>query len=81
MKTLLNTVTTAACCLTPQFHTSTHPYPDFDCGPGSSTEPVAIRAEHKSIDGLLLCKEGVEMLAFVEIPQHSHSILRGERAD
>ena len=43
-------------------------YPNFNGRSGGGTQPVPVRAEHQSIDSLLLSMEGVQMLALIQIP-------------
>ena len=53
-------------------------YPDLDAGSGGSTQPVAVGAEAQGVDDVSSV-QGVEVFAFVQVPQHGLAILRGRR--
>lgn len=53
-------------------------HPDFDARSGGSTQPVSVRAEAQGIDNATSV-QGVQVLAFVKIPQHSIAILETYR--
>jgi hypothetical protein len=50
--------------------------PDLDTSRGSSTEPVTVRGESKSMDKRSSFKR-VEMLGIIKIPEHDNTILTG----
>ena len=45
-----------------------------DAGRSGSTEPVAVGGENEGMD-LIACGQGVEVLGFVEVPEHGCAIL------
>lgn len=47
---------------------------DLDAGGSGSAQPVAVRGEDEGVDNVTSL-EGVEVLALVEIPKHSDTIL------
>lgn len=49
-------------------------YPDFDLRSAGSTQPVSVRAEAHAVDGSTSI-QCVQVLAFVQVPQHSLAIL------
>jgi len=55
--------------------------PDFDAGAGSSAQPVAVGAEAESIDGITTTVQGVQVLAFIEVPEHGLSVLTTRRTE
>jgi hypothetical protein len=54
--------------------------PDLDARAGGSAQPVAVRREGKSVDEITSFK-GVEVLGFVQIPEHDNTILATGRAE
>lgn len=50
-------------------------YPDLDTGASGGTQPVAVGAEAKSIDGVTTV-QGVEVLALIQVPKHGLAILK-----
>jgi len=48
--------------------------PDLDGGSGSGAQPVPVGGEAEGIDGILVL-QGVQVLAVIEIPQHSLGVL------
>lgn len=52
-------------------------YPDLDAGPCSGTEPVSVRTEAESVDDITTIQR-VQMLSFIQIPQHGLSVLNTE---
>lgn len=53
-------------------------YPDLDAGSGGSTEPVAVGAEAQGVDDVSSV-QGVEVFAFIQVPQHGLAVLWGRR--
>ena len=49
--------------------------PDLDAGSGGCAQPVAVGAEAESVDRLAAAVKSVQMLAFVQVPQHCLTIL------
>lgn len=54
----------------------TKSYPDLDAGSSGGTQPVTVGAEAEGIDGVTTV-QGVEVLAFIQVPQHGLTILNG----
>lgn len=55
-------------------------YPDLDGRAGGCAEPVSVRAEAESVDGVATI-QGVQMLPFIQIPQHGLPILCDENTN
>lgn len=55
-------------------------HPDLDARASCSAEPVAVRAEAESIDGISSI-QSVQVLPFVQIPQHGLAILFNQTTD
>lgn len=55
-------------------------YPNLDAGSGGSTEPVAVGAEAQGVDDVSSV-QGVEVFAFIQVPQHGLAILGGQEED
>lgn len=53
-------------------HVQTHP--DLDARSSGGTQPVAVGAEAKGVDGVTTV-QGVKVLALVQVPQHGLPIL------
>ena len=51
-------------------------YPDLDAGACSGTEPVTVGAEAQRVNGITATIKCVQVLAFVQIPQHSRTVLK-----
>jgi len=49
--------------------------PDLDAGSGGGAEPVAVWTEAESIDCLTAAVQRVQVLAFVQVPQHRLTVL------
>lgn len=56
------------------------PYPDLNAGSSGSTEPVTVGAEAKGVDHITAV-QGVEVLAFIQVPQHGLAILMWKTED
>ncbi|DAZ95999.1 TPA: hypothetical protein N0F65_009300, partial [Lagenidium giganteum] len=54
--------------------------PDLDARGGGSAQPVAVWREHQGVDDVA-GDEGVETLAFVEVPEHGSAVLAARSAD
>ena len=54
-------------------------YPDLDAGSGGRTQPVAVGAEAEGVDDVSSV-QGVEVFAFVQVPQHGLAVLWGRRS-
>lgn len=53
-------------------------YPNLDTGAGGGTQPVTVGAEAEGVDGVTTV-QGVEVLAFIQVPQHGLAVLNDER--
>lgn len=56
------------------------PYPDLDAGAGGSAEPVAVGAEAQRVDDVPSI-QSVQVLAFVQVPQHGLAVLGGSKEE
>ena len=54
--------------------------PDLDAGRCGGAQPVAVRGEHKGVDDVPSV-EGVQALAFVEVPEHGGAVLAAGSAE
>jgi hypothetical protein len=54
--------------------------PDLDVRTSSSAQPIAVRAESKSLNDLFSIKS-VKVLAFLEIPKHGLTVLTTRSAE
>lgn len=52
-------------------------YPDLDGGAGGCAEPVSVRAEAESVDGVATI-QSVQVLPFIQIPQHGLPVLHDD---
>jgi len=53
--------------------------PNFDAGRSGRAQPVPVGGEHESVDDVF-GSEGVQALAFVQVPEHGHAVLAAGRA-
>lgn len=56
------------------------PYPDLNAGSSGGTEPVTVGAEAKGVDHITAV-QGVEVLAFIQVPKHGLAILMWKTED
>lgn len=52
-------------------------YPNLDTGASGGTQPVTVGAEAEGIDGVTTV-QGIEVLAFIQVPQHGLAVLDKE---